>query len=122
MESDPDHCGLDLAEAFAGRSGGLCGASVPGALWLTTGLHTGHVGFTVEVHEQAPPLEADWEDVVEVSFRPAAAGGMLVEWGGEGAWDLDPDESDHRVRYSARGMDEAGQQGTLLEGEPRLDR
>ncbi|MEU9990986.1 hypothetical protein AB0E10_30160 [Streptomyces sp. NPDC048045] len=121
VETDPDHWGLDLAEAFAGQSSGLCGAAVPGALWLTTGLHTGHVGFTVEVHEEAPPLDAGWEDVVEVSFRPVSAGGALVEWGGGGVWDLDLDETDYRVRYSAKGMDEAGQQDTLLEEEAQLD-
>jgi hypothetical protein len=71
--SDPDSFGPDLAEAFAGQRAGLCGAAVPGALWLSTGLHTGHVGFTVEVHDQAPPLDPVWEDAVEVSFRPASA-------------------------------------------------
>jgi hypothetical protein len=65
VESDPDSFGPGLAEAFAGRSAGLCGAATPGALWLSTGLHTGDVGFTVEVHEQAPPLDPVWEDVVE---------------------------------------------------------
>ncbi|MGW3293301.1 hypothetical protein ACWC9S_05005 [Streptomyces xiamenensis] len=37
--SDPhDAANPDLAEAFAGQSGGLCGAAAPGALWLRTGL------------------------------------------------------------------------------------
>ena len=70
VESDPDSFGPDLAEAFAGQTAGLCGAAIPGTLWLSTGLHTGNVGFTVEVHGQPPPLDAVWEDVVEVSFRP----------------------------------------------------
>ncbi len=56
--SDPESFGLGLEEAFAGQSAGLCGAAVPGALWLTTGLHTGNVGFTVEVRGQAPPRSA----------------------------------------------------------------
>ncbi len=50
VESDPDSVGPDLRESFAGQSAGLCGAATPGALWLSTGLHTGSVGFTVEVH------------------------------------------------------------------------
>ncbi|GAA3494604.1 hypothetical protein GCM10019016_017040 [Streptomyces prasinosporus] len=122
VESDPDSFGPDLAEAFAGQSAGLCGAAVPGALWLSTGLHTGHVGFTVEVHDQAPPLDPAWEDVVEVSFRPASAGGALVQWAGEASWDLGLEETDYRVRYCAQGMDEAHRQDTRLDDEPQLDR
>ena len=33
----------DLAAAFAGQRNGLCGAAVPGRLWLITGRHTGTV-------------------------------------------------------------------------------
>ncbi|MFJ9411300.1 hypothetical protein [Streptomyces sp. NPDC101393] len=121
VESDPDSFGPDLAEAFAGQSGGLCGAAVPGALWLTTGLHTGDVGFTVEVHGQAPPLETAWEDVVEASFRPGSAGSALVLWAGEVSWELGLEETDYRVRYCAKGMDQASQQETRLDHEPQLD-
>ncbi|MEU3568526.1 hypothetical protein AB0E96_08885 [Kitasatospora sp. NPDC036755] len=122
VESDPDGAGPDLANAFAGQRSGLCGAAVPGALWLTTGLHTGTVGFTVEVHEQAPPLDEGWEDVVEVSFRPASDECSLVEWGGGVAGELDLAETDHRVRYCARGMDEGHRLDTLVSGEPPVDR
>ncbi|WP_327075279.1 hypothetical protein OG196_42380 [Kitasatospora purpeofusca] len=122
VESDPDGFGPGLAEAFAGQDSGLCGAAVPGALWLTTGLHTGSVGFTVEVHDQAPPLDPAWEDVVEVSFRPASHRSTLVQWAGEAAWDLDLEERDHRVRYCAHGMDEGRRRDTRLSAEPQLDR
>lgn len=81
VQSDPDGTNPGLGEAFAGQSGGLCGAAVPGALWMVTGLHTGSVGFTVEVHGEAPPLTPGWEDVVEVSFRPVSEGTSLVQWG-----------------------------------------
>ncbi|MDT0612102.1 hypothetical protein [Streptomyces lancefieldiae] len=121
VQSDPDGFGPDLAESFAGQSAGLCGAAVPGALWLSTGLHTGSVGFTVEVHDQAPPLDPAWEDVVETSFRPVSAGSALVQWAGEASWDLDLEETDYRVRYCARGMDEAHRQDTRLDDEPQLD-
>jgi hypothetical protein len=120
VESDPDSFGPDFAEAFARQSSGLCGAAVPGALWLTTGLHTGHVGFTVEVHDQPPPLDEEWEDVVEVSYRPASARSTLLQWAGEAFWDLDLEEIDYRVRYCAKGMDEARQQDTRLD-EPQID-
>ncbi|WP_399880230.1 hypothetical protein ACGH7X_00655 [Streptomyces sp. BBFR51] len=94
---------------------------MPGALWLQTGLHTGSVGFGVEVHDQAPPLDPVWEDVVEVSFRPVSAGAALMEWGGGAAWELGLQEIDYRVRYCARGMDEARQQDTRLDDEPQVD-
>ncbi|MFI6808849.1 hypothetical protein ACIBO6_28195 [Streptomyces luteogriseus] len=122
VESDPENHGPGLAEAFAGQTAGLCGAATPGALWLNTGLHTGDVGFTVEVCDQAPPLDPAWEDVVEVSFRPASAQSALVQWAGEDSWDLDLEETDYRVRYCARGMDRASEEDTRLGGEPQLDR
>ncbi|MFJ8467450.1 hypothetical protein [Streptomyces swartbergensis] len=121
VETDPDNFELGLAEAFAGQRAGLCGAATPGALWLNTGLHTGDVGFTVEVHEQAPPLDPAWEDVVEVSFRPVSADSALVEWGGGASWRLGLEETDYRVRYCAKGMDRASERDTRLDGEPRLD-
>ena len=111
----------DLSEAFAGQSAGLCGGAVSGSLWLITGLHTGMVGFTVEVHDQAPDLDPVWEDVVEVSFRPASVDTKLVQWAGEDAWDLDLPEADYRVRYCAQGMDLA-HDDTIVDDEPVLDR
>lgn len=122
VESGPDDHGPGLAEAFAGQRAGLCGAATPGFLWLNTGLHTGDVGFTVEVRDQAPPLDPAWEDVVEVSFRPASARSALVQWAGEDSWDLDLEEIDHRVRYCATGMDRASETDTRSAGEPQLDR
>ncbi|MEU3087819.1 hypothetical protein ACWCQ0_29270 [Streptomyces massasporeus] len=122
VESDPDDRVPDLAEAFAGQRAGLCGAATPGFLWLHTGLHTGDVGFTVEVCDQAPPLDPAWEDVVEVSFRPASDRSSLVQWAGEDSWDLDLEETDHRVRYCASGMDRAKETDTRTADEPQLDR
>ncbi|WP_405688702.1 hypothetical protein [Streptomyces sp. NBC_00057] len=121
VESDPDSANPDLSEAFAGQSGGLCGAAVPGVLWLVTGLHTGSVGFIVEVHDEAPPLDPVWEDVVEVSFRPMSERTSLVQWAGEAAWDLDLTRTDYRVRYCARGMDEGQELDTRVTGEPQAD-
>ncbi|MEV7416526.1 hypothetical protein [Streptomyces sp. NPDC089919] len=120
--SDPDDEVPEMAEAFAGQSGGLCGAAVPGALWLITGLHTGHVGFVVEVHDEEPPLDTEWEDVVEVSFRPVSERTSLVEWSGEDVGDLDLAQTDYRVRYCAQRMDEGGQLDTRMAEEPEVDR
>ncbi|OEV01934.1 hypothetical protein AN217_01175 [Streptomyces qinglanensis] len=117
----PGSLNPDLCEAFAGQSGGLCGAAVPGALWLNTGLHTGDVGFAVEVHDEEPPLDPGWEDVVEVSFHPESEDTCLVSWAGQAAWDLGLARTDYRVRYCGRGMDEGRELDTRLSGEPAAD-
>ncbi len=112
-----------MHEAFAGQRSGLCGATVPGKLFLLTGLHTGKVSFTVEVHAQAPPLDPAWEDVVEVSFYPVSDHSFLVQWAGEASWELDLKEGlDYRVRYCAQGMDQAREKDVRLDDEPVLDR
>jgi hypothetical protein len=111
----------DPREARAGQRNGLCGAAVPGALYLVTGLHTGMVGITIELHEQAPPVDESWEEVVEVSFRPSAPP-ALVGWGGEDHWPLDLAVTDYRVRYSGTGLDQAHAQDTRTWGEPEVDR
>jgi hypothetical protein len=61
----------DLGECFGGQQNGLCGAAIQGKLFLITGLHTGKVGFTVELHDEAPPIDDEWEEIVEASFEPA---------------------------------------------------
>jgi hypothetical protein len=58
----------DLYDAFRGQTNGLCGAAVRGALWLITGMHTGRVGFTVDVLDAPPPLDDAWEEIVEAPF------------------------------------------------------
>ncbi|WP_329389936.1 hypothetical protein OG625_37665 [Streptomyces sp. NBC_01351] len=121
VASDPDNPFPGLSEAFAGQSGGLCGAAVPGALWLITGLHTGNVRFVVEVHDEDPPLDPVWEDVVEVSFHPVSERTSLVQWAGEAAWDLNLARRDYRVRYCAQRMDEGRKLDTRVSGEPQAD-
>ncbi|HEX2133862.1 MAG TPA: hypothetical protein VHH15_20140, partial [Actinophytocola sp.] len=111
----------ELREALGGQRNGLCGAGRPGALFLVTGLHTGRVGFTVELHEQAPPVDESWEEVVEVSFRPIDRPALEC-WGGEGHWPLDLAATDYRVRYSGTRLDQAHAQDTRLTGEPEVDR
>ncbi|WIX97890.1 hypothetical protein QRX60_27830 [Amycolatopsis mongoliensis] len=110
----------DLSACFAGQRNGLCGAAVAGTLFLLTGLHTGEVGFTAEVHESEPPGSGA-EDVVEASFR-AEGRAMLVTWGGEDWWDLELAPGDYRVRYSGTGMDAGREQDTRVGGEPERDR
>jgi hypothetical protein len=109
----------DLSACFAGQRNGLCGAAVAGTLFLITGLHTGEVGLTVEVHETEPPDDGG-EDVVEVSF-PAEGPARLVTWGGEDWWDLELAPGSYRVRYSGTGMDAGRELDTRLGGEPPQD-
>lgn len=89
VESRIDDFFEDLNESRAGQTNGLCGAAVPGFLYLTTGLHTGNVRLTVEA-----------------SFRPADEQVLLVQWAGERTWPLALDGIDYRVRYCATGLDE----------------
>lgn len=63
-----DHPGTELGNSFYGQTNGLCGAASPGALFLITGLHTGDVGFTLDVLDAFPPIDNNCEEIVEVSF------------------------------------------------------
>ncbi|WP_172386266.1 hypothetical protein [Streptomyces sp. MNP-20] len=106
----------------AGQRNGLCGAANPGHLFLTTGLHTGRVGLRVEVHEMEPPLDDQWEEIVEVSFRPASAETAVVPWGDGAICSLDLPVTDYRVRYCGRGMDVTYDDETsVLDGGPVVD-
>lgn len=105
---------LDMTAAFAGQSNGLCGAGVPGGLFLMTATHTGKVRFTVELNDGEPPAaEAAWEEVVEAPFAPASLTVSLTQWAGERCWPLDLRQTKetartgYRVRYCASGMTQA---------------
>jgi hypothetical protein len=122
IESRIDDFFGDLTEALGGQANGLCGAAVPGFLYLITGLHTGNVHLTVELLDAAPPVGDGWEDVVEVSFRPETAKVVLVQWAGEASWPLALAPLSYRVRYSVSGMDQAHAQDTRMDEDPALDR
>jgi hypothetical protein len=111
----------ELREYFAGQQNGLCGGAVPGCLFLITGLHTGTVGFVVELHDQLPILDDSWEEIVEVSFQPVGEA-SLISWAGEWQWPLELIETDYRVRYCATGMDAGRAADTRTDDEPELDR
>jgi len=122
VESRIDDFFEGLTESQGGQANGLCGAAVPGLLFLTTGLHTGRTRVTVEVLDVPVPVRDEWEDVVEASFRPATTKVVLVQWAGEASWPLPLAPIDYRVRYIAIGMDRAHQCDTVLPGEPLQDR
>ena len=112
----------DLAHARGGQVNGLCGAAVPGVLWLTTGPQYGQVWFTVELHDTEPPVGDGWEEVVEVSFTSATAEVHLLGWGGGSSDRLDVGPGDWRVRYCLTEMDDAPSRMPAPRGEPPLDR
>ncbi|WP_203643577.1 hypothetical protein, partial [Streptomyces sp. SID14478] len=108
-EQSPD-AGGGPHESMAGQTQGLVGAALPGFLYVCTGLHTGRIPFTVEVHDRAPALDAAydaWEEIVEVSFTPAGDEVALDLWGGAGSFPLGLDPVCHRVRYCGSGLDES---------------
>ncbi|WP_202874887.1 hypothetical protein [Kribbella kalugense] len=121
VESADNSAGL--GECFGGQRNGLCGAAVPGMLFLITGMHTGDVGFTVELHDEMPSVEYSAEEVVEASYRPIGDA-VLMTWAGDGgSWPLDLEpQVDYRVRYSAWGMGAGHQAGPPMDGEPLVDR
>ncbi|MCG8915635.1 hypothetical protein L6E12_07535 [Actinokineospora sp. PR83] len=111
----------EFTECLYGQRNGLCGARMPGVLFLTTGLHTGTVEFAVEVHEDEPPVGEEWEEVVEVPFRPRGEA-VLSEWGGGRVWPLHLEEIDYRVRYCGVRMEEGNAKDVRFAEEPEVDR
>lgn len=120
VASGEDDC--DLHDAFAGQEGvGLCGGGTGGALLLLTGLRIGGVGFTAELHDSRPELDETWEEIVEVPFRPVSEETVLRQWNGKSRWELELEERDYRVRYSAVGMDAGRSKDVREDDEPPTD-
>jgi hypothetical protein len=94
----------DLRACFRGQANGLCGAALPGKLFLLTGLHTGYVDFTVDILDRAPALDDMWEEAVEVPFFVARSDLALVEWAGEASYPISLPQGNYRARYCAKGM------------------
>jgi hypothetical protein len=88
-----------------GQANGLCGATEPGTLVFTTGLHTGEVPVRIECHDTEPPLDDRWPDVVEVSFTPVHDPEVRIVMSGAPPIPLDMEPGSYRARYSAIGFD-----------------
>jgi hypothetical protein len=111
----------ELMDTRAGQRNGLCGAAVRGVLSMVTGLHTGRVPLIVEWHDAEPPLGPEWEEAVEVPFRPRRRRLALTSF--DDAFDVRlPAKGDLRARFCAVGMDAAHAQDTTLDDEPTVDR
>jgi hypothetical protein len=106
----------DFAGQRRGQRNGLCGAAVPGQLHLVTGLHTGAVGFRVELYSAEPALADVWEEAVDVSFHPNTDELGLYAFEDMHEFSLPP--GDYRVRYCARGMQQGADEDTLSGHEP----
>jgi hypothetical protein len=111
----------DLEEAFRGQVNGLCGTAVTGSMFLITGLHTGHVGFTVDVSRSPPELDRSWEEIVETPFLVPALPVALYEWGEAVGHSLPLAEGQYRARYSTRNMQAGNDQDTLVGDAPVID-
>ncbi|MFK0006488.1 hypothetical protein ACIQTZ_05490 [Paenarthrobacter sp. NPDC090520] len=110
----------DYGDAFRQQHNGICGAASSGVLELVTGLHTGDVGFTVELFESEPDYEDSWEEIVEVSFLAEGAV-RLIEWGDAASYQLELLPGPYRVRYCAAGMDAGREADTTMDTDGILD-
>jgi hypothetical protein len=95
---------VDMDQALAGQSNGICGAAQSGRLFIITGIHTGSVHVTVERLSNEPPVDDSWEEIVECSFTHSASSLFLREWAAEAEYKLDLAPGTYRVRYCAKSM------------------
>lgn len=105
-----------LAGDLDSAHNGLVSAS-GGAIEVTTGIHTGSVRVTVELHSQRPDVAADWEEIAEISCH-SPSGEVLVTHFMDDPADLPSLASQgpgpYRLRVHARGRDRAVDQ-TLVD-------
>lgn len=112
-------CGMLVPEdAFAHQRNGLCGAAVPGGLFLTTGLHTGYVKLLVQVHSARPAVDENWDEIVEASWRLNSGPVVLEDWDATKVCVIPLGMGTYRVRYSARRFGEAPEGGGDGDLEP----
>lgn len=104
-------------DAFTDQRNGLCGAAVPGGLFLTTGLHTGYVNLRVRVHHVAPPVDASWDEVVEAGWSLNCGPAVLQDWEARAVCEIPLEPGSYRVRYCARRFGQA-EEGEENDQEP----
>lgn len=110
-----------LIECRGGQVNGLCGAAEEGVLSLLFGTHTGQVPLRVELWTAAPPLDDDWEEVVEASFLVDGVD-PLVLGTFDGGQDIgQPPPGNYRARFCGSGID-AAHDLTVMEDEQAADR
>ena len=114
-----------MDECFCGQSNGLCGAQTPVILFLMTGLHTGIVGFSINLFDADPGIDESWEEIVEVSFRAPKGEITLMEWAADRGVGMAVPSGAYRARYQGRAMQAANELDTNINDTPvdsyRLD-
>ena len=93
-----------MEDCFRGQQNGICGAAASDVLFLTTGLHTGQVGFTINLFEADQGIDDRWDEIVEVSLLAPKSEISLVEWAAETGHKMLIIPGTYRARYHARGM------------------
>jgi hypothetical protein len=124
LELDGTFAGA-MEDCFRGQSNGLCGAGDPDLLFLTTGLHTGPVGLTIQLYDADPGIDESWEEIVEVSFQTSRGIVTLTEWAADQDFGMTVPAGWYRARYQGRAMQAANDLDTNIDDIPvdhyRLD-
>ncbi|MFM9589947.1 hypothetical protein ACKI1J_14500 [Streptomyces scabiei] len=98
-----------MADDLDASHNGLVSA-IDGAVEVSTGIHTGNVQVTVELHALRPEPAAGWEEIAEISWR-SPSGEALVAPLMDDPVDLPSLASQgpgsYRLRVHARGRDTA---------------
>lgn len=97
----------DSCEGFrSGRVNGLLALGDPGNLFLMTGTYFGDVPVRVSLHEEPPPVDDAWQDVVEAPWETDGSEVILLSF--ETAVRLGPVAAGtYRARWCAVGVDAA---------------
>ena len=107
----------DADRFFAGQVNGLVGAADADGVYLCLGRRSGGSHLTIRLLDSGPgDPPAEWEDVVEVSFRlpPGRTLGWR-SWAGETGGSLpEVPPGSYRLRFGCRGRD-AGVDGEFAE-------
>lgn len=109
--------------ARRGQANGLCAAKVPGELHMVTALHTGPIGFRIEVGDDEPTIDDSWDEVVEVSYTagPDTCTLAAFEWWHElHTCGLVPGRH-YRARFSGRNIEEAHRADSIGYEAPPID-
>lgn len=106
-----------VADDLDASHNGLVSA-IGGAIEVSTGIHTGNVQVTVQLHAEQPEPAADWEEIAEISWR-SSSGQAFVAPLMDDPVDLPSLASRgpgcYRLRVHARGRDTAVDQAVVDE-------
>ncbi len=110
----------DMESCFAEQNNGICGTANSDVVFFITGLHTGNIHLELEVLDSAPPLDDEFEEIVEASFRISQDFSILVDWNNNLSFPLNLKDGEYRARYSAKNMGLAEDSGDFEAGNIEL--